>query len=175
VSATGKKCLVAYFSREGYNYVSGRVTNLRIGNTKVVAMMIAEIAKADLFCIDPVNPYPEDYTETTVVAQKEKRANARPGLSGHVKNMDSYDAVFLGYPNWWGTMPMAVCTFLEEYDFSGKTIIPFCTHEGSGLGRSESDIARIVPGAKLVKGLAILGSKVKDANQDIERWLGEIR
>jgi flavodoxin len=169
-----EKCLIAYYSREGNNYVSGRIVNLPIGNTEVVAKMIQEMTEGDVFRIDPVNSYPEDYTETTEVAQKEKRENARPELSSHVENMDSYHVIFLGYPNWWGTMPMPVFTFLEEYNFSGKTIVPFCTHEGSGIGHSEKDIAKLCPKATLLKGLAIHGSRVNVAKQDIASWLSKI-
>ncbi|HEX3010705.1 MAG TPA: flavodoxin, partial [Syntrophomonadaceae bacterium] len=147
------KCLIAYFSRKGNNYVSGQIVNLPVGNTEIASNMIQEITGGDLFHIEAVNAYPEDYTETTEAAKQELQTNARPELTGHVGNMDSYDVIFLGYPNWWGTMPMPVFTFLEEYDFSGKTIIPFCTHEGSGLGHSEKDIAKLCPKAKLLKGL----------------------
>jgi len=166
-----EKCLIAYFSREGNNYVSGRVVDLPIGNTEVVAKIIQEMTGGNLFHIEAVNSYPKDYTETTEVAQDELRANARPELTNHVENMDSYDVVFLGYPNWWGTMPMPVFTFLEKYDFSGKTIIPFCTHEGSGLGHSEKDIANLCPKATLLKGLAINGSRVNAAKKDVTNWV----
>jgi len=169
-----EKCLIAYFSRKGNNYVSGTIVNLPVGNTEVVAKMIQEMTGGDLFCIDTVNSYPEDYTETTNVAQKEKRENARPELSGHIKNMDSYNVILLGYPNWWGTAPMPVFTFLEAYDFSGKTIIPFCTHEGSGLGHSEKDIVKLCPKAKLLKGLDIHGSRVNAAKKDVTNWLSKI-
>lgn len=145
-----------------------------IGNTEVVAKIIHEMTEGDLFCIDPVNSYPEDYTETTEVAKTELRENTRPELSSHLENMDSYDIIFLGYPNWWGTMPMAVFTFLEEYDFSEKTIVPFCTHEGSGLGRSEKDIAKVCPKARLLKGLAIHGARASDAEKDVTDWLSNI-
>lgn len=93
--------------------------------------------------------------------------NARPGLTDHLDSLASYDVIFVGYPNWWGTMPMPVFTFLEEYDFVGKTIIPFCTHEGSGLGKSEKDIARLCSKAKVLKGLAVHGSYVNDAKKDV--------
>jgi flavodoxin len=166
-----EKCLVAYFSRAGNNYVSGKIVNLPVGNTKVVADMIREIAGGDLFHIDTVRSYPKDYTATTNVAKKELNENARPELSSHVENMDSYNVIFLGYPNWWGTMPMPVFTFLEEYDFSGKTIVPFCTHGGGGMGCSENDIAKLCPEATLLKGLAIQGSRVSAAKKDIESWL----
>lgn len=170
----GEKCLIAYFSRVGNNYVSGKIVNLPVGNTEVVADMIREITGGDVFSIDTVQSYPRDYSATTNVAKKELNDNARPGLSGHVENMDSYNVIFLGYPNWWGTMPMPVFTFLEEYDFFGKTIVPFCTHEGSGLGRSEKDIVKLCPKAKLLKGLAIQGSRVSAAKKDVTDWLNEL-
>lgn len=125
---------MAYFSREGKNIVGGAITDLPVGNTEVVARMIQKATGSDSFRIEAVNPYPKDYHETTDVAQKEQRTDARPELTAHVENMDAYDVTLLGYPTWWGTMPMPVFTFLEEYDFAGKTIVPFYTHEGSSLG-----------------------------------------
>jgi flavodoxin len=92
-------------------------------------------------------------------------------ITGQVENMDDYDVVFLGYPNWWGTMPTPVFTFLEDYDFSGKTIVPFCTHEGSGLGHSEKDLAKMCPTATVLKGLAINGSSVGSAKNSVSKWL----
>jgi flavodoxin len=168
------KCLIAYFSRPGNNYVAGSIVNLPVGNTEIVAKMIREMTNGDLFHIEAVNVYPPDYTETTEVAQEELRTNARPELTAHLENMASYDVIFLGYPNWWGTMPMPVNTFLEEYQFSGKTIIPFCTHEGSGLGRSVSDIRKACPQSTVLEGLAIKGSGVKNAQDEVSRWLREI-
>ena len=145
MNVTDSKCLIAYFSRSGNNYVSGTIVNLPVGNTEVIATMIQEITKGDLFHIEAVSAYPVDYTETTKVAQQELRTNARPKLTRNLESMPSYDVIFLGYPNWYGTMPMPVFTFLEEYNFSGKTIAPFCTHEGSGLGRSVADIKKMCP------------------------------
>ncbi|MEN6463506.1 MAG: flavodoxin [Syntrophomonas sp.] len=168
------KCLIAYFSRKGNNYVGGQIVDLPVGNTEVAANMIQEITGGDLFHIKAVNAYPEDYTETTEVAKHELRADVRPELTGHVENIESYDVIFLGYPNWWGTMPMPVFTFLEEYDFSGKKMVPFCTHEGSGLGHSEKDIAKLCPQATLLKGLAIHGARVKDAKKNIANWLDKV-
>ncbi|ABY95238.1 hypothetical protein JCM16816_08320 [Thermoanaerobacter brockii subsp. lactiethylicus] len=121
--------------------------------------------------IKTIKPYPEDYTETTKVAQEEKRLNARPELADKLDDIDSHDVIFLGYPNWWGTMPMAVFTFLESYDFAGKTIVPFCTHECSGMGSSERDIKKLCPTAKVLPGLAIRGSNVNRADKDIADWL----
>jgi flavodoxin len=166
-----KKSLIAYFSRKGNNYVSGNIVNLPVGNTEVAATMIQKITGSDIFHIEAAKPYPKDYTEATEVAQREKRANARPELTGKVDDMDSYDVIFLGYPNWWGTFPTPVATFLESYDFSGKTIVPFCTHEGSGMGRSESDIKKLCPGAKVKKGLPIRGGSVQGAEKEIFQWI----
>jgi flavodoxin len=168
---TNHKILVAYFSRPGNNYVGGSIVNLPVGNTEVVAKMIQETTKGDLFHIESVNVYPDGYTETTEVAQQELRANARPKLTSHMELMASYNVIFLGYPNWWGTMPMPVFTFLEEYDFSGKTIAPFCTHEGSGMGRSVTDIKKSCPRSTILDGLAIRGSGVKQAQNEVSEWL----
>ncbi len=165
------KGLIAYYSRAGKNYVNGEIVNLSVGNTEVAATMIRKLTDSEVFRIDTVKPYPEGYHETTEVAKEELRGNARPEISGHVDSMADYDVIYLGYPNWWGTMPMAVCTFLEAYDFSGKTIVPFCTHEGSGMGRSERDIGKICPTARVLKGLPIRGGSVQEAKPDIAEWL----
>jgi flavodoxin len=168
------KILIAYFSRKGNNYVSGKIVNLPIGNTEVIAKMIQETTKGDIFRIDTVNPYPKDYSETTEVAQKELHENARPVLSGSVKDMGSYNMIFLGYPNWWGTFPRPVASFLTQYDFSEKTITPFCTHEGSQLGRSVEEIKKICPQSTILEGLAVRGGDVKNASRKISEWLREL-
>src|SRR5271157_2261 len=165
------KSLIAYFSRKGNNYVAGSIANLPIGNTEVIAKKIQKLTGSDIFQIRTVKSYPEDYTETTNVAREEQRENARPELTEIVSNMDSYDVIYIGYPNWYGTMPMAVFTFLESYDFSGKTIIPYCTHEGSGMGSSERDIKKLCPNAKVLSGLAIRGGSVDRADKDVANWL----
>jgi flavodoxin len=171
---TNSKSLIAYFSRKGNNYVGGSIVNLPIGNTEVIAKKILELTGSDMFEIKTVKSYPEDYTETTNVAQEEKRENARPELTEVVDDMDSYDVIYIGYPNWWGTMPMVVFTFLESYDFSGKTIIPYCTHEGSGMGSSERDIKKLCPNAKVLSGLAIRGGSVARADKDVANWLKKL-
>ena len=168
---TTSKSLIAYYSRKGDNYVGGRIVNLPVGNTEIVAKKIQELTGSDLFRIETVEIYPKDYTETTRVAQNELNENARPELTRTVDDMAAYDVIYLGYPNWWGTMPMAVYTFLESYDFSGKTIIPFCTHEGSGLGNSERDIKKLCPNTKVKSGLAIRGGSVKNADNMLKSWL----
>lgn len=171
---TGSNILVAYFSRAGENYNVGVIEK---GNTAIIAEMIGAHTGGDLFQIETVNPYPESYDECTEVAQQEQRDNARPELTGTVGNFENYDVVFLGYPNWWGDMPMAVYTFLESYDFSGKTIVPFATHEGSGLSSTERSIADTCAGAEVSDGLAIRGSVAQnsqeEAQEEVTSWLRE--
>lgn len=145
-----------------------------IGNTEVIADMVQEAVGGDLFQIVTVEPYPEDYSKTTDVALQEQREDARPKLATHVENMDDYDVIFLGYPNWWGTIPMPVFTFLEEYDFSGKTLVPFCTHEGSHLGRSVADITKLCPKSTILEGLAVRGRDVKNVQNEVSEWLRKI-
>jgi len=166
--------LIAYSSRRGNNYVGGQIVNLTVGNTEVAARMIQERMGGDVFVIDTVKVYPTDYHETTEVSRRELDQHARPELRGRVDNMAAYEVIFLGYPNWWGTMPMAVYTFLEAYDFTGKTIIPFCTHEGSGMGRSEDDIRQLCPIATVRQGLAIRGGNVQRAGDEIAAWLRKV-
>lgn len=171
---TGSKSLIAYYSRKGNNYVGGSIVNLPVGNTEVIAGKIQALTGGDLFQIQTVKPYPDDYTKTTRVAQDELSQNARPELTETVSDMGDFDVIYLGYPNWWGTMPMAVFTFLESYDFAGKTIVPFCTHEGSGIGSSERDIKKLCPDAKLLSGLAIRGGSVSKADKDLANWLTKL-
>lgn len=128
------KILIAYFSRKGQNYVNGKIKNLAKGHTERVAEFIQQAVGGDLFEIQTVRDYPADYTQCTEAAKEELRSKARPELKAYPDSLGGYDTGFLGYPNWWGTMPMACYTFLEKYDMSGKTILPFCTHEGSGMG-----------------------------------------
>ncbi len=166
--------LIAYYSRRGQNYVGGSIVDLKEGNTEVVAKKIQAQTGGDLFKIDTINSYPVDYNETTRVAQKELSNNARPELTDSIDNFDDYEIIYLGYPNWWGTFPMAVFTFLESYNFSGKLIIPFCTHEGSGLGGSVSDIKRLCPDAEIAKPIAIRGGSVHGADKTIENWISNL-
>ena len=125
--------------------------------------MIAKQLDAELFEISTVNAYPDKYDACTKAAKQEQEENARPALSATVKNMENYDVIFLGYPNWWSDMPMAVYTFLESYNFSGKTVIPFCTHEGSGLSSTEGSIADICTGVTVLDGLALKGSMAQNS------------
>lgn len=166
-----KPILIAYFSRSGSNYVSGQIVNLSVGNTEVAAMKIQEMTGGELFKINQVHKYSDDYNTCTEEAKQELRANARPELTDSLDSIDGFETIILGYPNWWGTMPMPIWTFLESHDFSGKTILPLCTHEGSGMGGSERDIKKLCTGAKVVKGLAIQGGSVNNAGKNIESWL----
>jgi flavodoxin len=166
-----KKCLIAYFSHAGENYVSGKTVELRIGNTEKAAQMIKLYTGGDMFRINTVEPYPYIYMDTVVKAKEEKKNGARPLLKTTLENFGEYAIVFLGYPNWCSTMPMAVWTFLESYDFSGKLILPFCTHEGSGFGHSLQDIVYLCPTAIMGKGLTIFGTTIADAEDDVKRWL----
>ena len=163
--------LIAYFSRADENYFSGQLKTIPVGNTEVVARTIQSLTGADLFKIEMKAPYAADYNTCIAQAQKAQRAGARPELTAWPETLDGYDAIYLGYPNYWGTMPMAVFTFLEHYDFTGKTIHPFCTHEGSGMGRSEADIRRTCPGAVVTPGLAVHGSNAGKAEGDVRKWL----
>ncbi len=163
--------IIVYFSRKDENYVSGAIKNLTVGNTEVAADILHDLTGADLFKMEPIQEYSKDYNECIAQAQADQRRDARPELKVYPESLDGYDTVYLGFPNYWGTMPMAVFTFLEHFDFTGKVIFPFCTHEGSGMGRSEADIRRLCPGATVAKGLAIHGGSVKEAEPDIRRWI----
>ncbi|MDL2303106.1 hypothetical protein LJC28_01795 [Dysgonomonas sp. OttesenSCG-928-D17] len=168
-----KKSIVVYYSRRGMNYLNGDVVDLKVGNTEVVAGKIQTLTGSNIFRIETVKSYPVDYTETTEVAQREFNENARPELTEKIEDMEQYDVIYLGYPIWWGTYPMAVATFLDSYDFSGKTIIPFCTHEGSALGSSVQDIKKAAPTATVLEGLAIKGSNVNTSDKAIEDWINK--
>jgi flavodoxin len=144
------------------------------GNTRVIAYQIHKSVGGDIFEIVPVDMYPSDYDEVVEQARKELNKEYRPRLKTKVENIDSYNVVFVGYPCWWGTIPMPVATFLSEYDFSGKTIVPFCTHEGSSLGRSVMDIKKLCPQSTILDGLAVRGSDVKNAQNEVSEWLREI-
>lgn len=163
--------LIAYYSRKGENYWNGSIKNLVKGNTEIIAEMIQEITEGELFKIDTVKDYPENYYKCIDVAKEEMLANERPELTEVVDDINKYDVIFLGYPNWWGTMPMPVFTFLESYDMSGKIIVPFCTNEGSGMGSSEHDLKKICPTSEIKKGLPIHGAKAAKSQNLVKKWV----
>ncbi len=168
------KALTVYYSRKGENYFSGNIRNIAKGNTEIVAEYINEAVGGDIFEIETVKEYAKDYTKCTEEAMAEKKANAHPELKRIPDSIDAYDVIFLGYPNWWGTAPMCVFTFLEAFDFAGKTIAPFCTNEGSGMGVSEKDIRNMCKGAKVVSGLSIRGSEAQVSKNRAVAWANEI-
>lgn len=151
------KILVAYFSHSG--------------NTKGIAEDIQKKTGADIFEITTVNKYASDYNTVLDEAKAEQNDNARPELSSKVENMEQYQTVILGYPIWWGDMPMALYSFLDEYDLSGKTVLPFCTHGGSGLCGTDKNIQQEEKDAKVADGLAISDSSLNDAGEDVDKWL----
>lgn len=163
--------LIAFYSRADENYFGGAMRYVEVGNTEKVAKMIADITGADTFKIEQMIPYAADYNTCIEEAKKDLKSNARPELMSIPDSIAQYDEIYLGYPNYWGTMPMAVYTFLESFDFTGKTIHPFCTHEGSGLSSTESDIKKTAKGAIVTKGLAINGSSVDGAKTKVEGWV----
>ncbi len=157
---TPTKILLAYFSWSG--------------NTRETASQIHDIVGGNLFEIVSVDRYPLDYDETVKQAGRELKEEYRPKLRNAVERIESYDVVFIGYPNWWGTIPMPVATFLSEYDFSGKTIVPFCCHEGSRLGRSVTDIRKLCPKSTVMDGIAVRSGDVRGSQNAISKWLREI-
>lgn len=163
--------LIAYFSRKHQNYVNGMIQDLKEGNTEIAAGIIGKLTGAEIFQIEMRQAYSKDYNECIAQAKADQQRDARPELKSCPESIDMYDTVYLGYPNYWGTMPMAVFTFLERFDFTGKTIRPFCTHEGSGMGSGERDIQKLCPKAVVEKGLAIRGGSVKNAEPEIKKWL----
>ncbi|MGO5249937.1 flavodoxin [Atopobiaceae bacterium LCP21S3_F11] len=169
------KILVAYFSRAGQNYVNHEIVELERGNTAVAAEKIAQKCGADLFEIVPAKPYPDDYHETVEVSKQELADNARPQIVGASDDPAAgYDIVFVGYPNWCGTAPMPVFTFLDACNLDGKRVIPFCTNEGSALGTSVDDIRRACPAAKVGGGIALIGSEVANCDITIATWLENV-
>ena len=165
------KALIAFYSRADENYVDGTLKMLTVGNTEIAAGIIKELTGADVFKIEQSKPYSKGYNDCIEEARADQQRNARPELSAYPDSLENYDVIYLGFPNYWSTMPMAVFTFLEHFDFTGKTIKPFCTHEGSGMGGSVADIKRLCPGARVEKGLAIHGGSADKSRKSIEEWV----
>lgn len=157
MGSAADRTLIAYFSHSG--------------NTRRLAEQIQQVLGGDLFEIRTVAQYPRSYQAAVDQAGRELKSNHRPELAAEVADPDSYGTVFIGYPNWWGTMPMAVFTFLEKHNLAGKTLVPFCTHEGTGLGRSVADITSLCRQSTMLNGLAVRGSSVRMASQEVRAWL----
>lgn len=163
-----KKSLVIYFSRADENYAVGYINK---GNTEVIAEYIRDITGADLFRVDRAVPYSANYKECCDEALIEKNNNERPAISRKLESIDEYEVIYIGFPIYWGTMPMPLFTQLEQLNWKGKIVKFFSTHEGSGLGSSEKDIKRICQGAEIKEGLAIRGSSVNSARNKVEEWI----
>ncbi|BEU88246.1 flavodoxin [Selenomonas sp. TAMA-11512] len=168
----GKKIMVAYYSRADENTGVGVIEK---GNTEILAERIAEDLGADIYKIEPEKPYPKDYKEATDVAKEEKAKNARPAVKGEIPDLSGYDVIFLGYPIWWGDLPMTVYTFLEHESFRGKIIVPFCTHEGSGIGSTPETIVQLTRPLGLLPPLEMRGTKAQkerdEAKAEVDNWL----
>ena len=165
--------LVIYFSRSGENYFGGELKNIEKGNTEVIAEYIREFDGADLFKVEPAVDYPEDYMKCIDVAKKEQQQDVRPELKESLEDISSYDTIYIGFPNWWGTLPMPMFTQLEQLDFEGKTVKPFVTHEGSGFGSSQKDLSKLCKGADIKKGLSIPGANVGSSKDIVNAWINE--
>ena len=162
--------LIVYFSSKGENYWNGTIKELTKGNTEIAAEFIQAAVGGDLFEVQTVNEYAKDYYACIAEAQKEQREGARNALKAYPESIDGYENIFVGYPNWWGTMPMAMFTFLEHFDWTGKNMIPFCTNEGSGMGSSERDLAKLCRGATICRGLSVHGAEAAQSGQKIAEW-----
>ena len=167
------KKLVVYFSHKGENYSKGKIVNLEKGNTEIVAEMISNILNADIFEIVAEKEYPFNYNECIEIAKKELRENSKIKLKQDIDIKEYVNELYVS-PSVKRTMPMPVWTFLEGKDFTNKKVLPFCTNEGSGLGKSESDIKKLTSGAEVLKGLAINGSEVNSSDKKIKKWLEEV-
>jgi flavodoxin len=162
--------LILYYSRRGENYVNGSIQNISKGNTERVAEFIQRAVGGDLFEIEPVREYSTSYMTCIKEAQAEQRGNERPAIKKLPENLDGYDTILIGFPNWWGTMPMFMFTVLDTFDWPGKKIVPFCTNEGSGLGSSERDIKVSCPGATVLSGLSIHGGSAASSEKQVAAW-----
>ncbi len=168
-----KKMLVAYFSKTGSNYYKGSIIKLDFGNTEKCAQMIQSEFSADLFRVERTSDYPDEYQLCVNEAGHEFNEQVLPPLKENLKNLEDYDVIVVGYPNWYNTMPKPVWTFLSQHNFKDKMILPFCTHEGSGLGTSVKDIKKLCPTSIIKPGLAIKGSQVDQSQSQLLNWVKE--
>ena len=165
-----KKIITVFFSRRGQNYVNGNIVTLHRGNTEVCAEYVQRAVGGDIFEIEPDREYSADYMTCIEEAKEELADKIAVPVKHYLDNLEDYDVIFLGYPNWWGTYPMAVDTFLKHYNLAGKQIHPFCTNEGGGLGGSRRWIATAAPEAIVSQGLAIHGAEVSHMENQVAAW-----
>ena len=164
------KNLIIYYSRRGENYVNGAVQVLEKGNTEVVVEFIRAAVDADVFRVETAEEYPKDYYDCIQVAKTETKAGARPALKAYLDSLEGYDNIFVCGPIWWGTYPMALFTQLEKLDWKGKKVMPLTTHAGSGLASCERDLKKLCKGARVVKGLAVLGTEAAGSEAVVAAW-----
>ena len=162
------KDLILFFSRAGENYYGGELKVVKKGNTEVIADYISQFTGADIFKVEPETPYPEDYMECTKAVKSEKQS--RP-LKQVLEDISSYDGIYIGFPNWWGSLPKVLASQLEILDFNGKVVKPFVTHEGSGFGKAKKELKKLCRGADIRKGLEIKGSDVLDSRDKVKNWI----
>ena len=162
------KAIIVYYSRSGENLVNGTLKNLKIGNTEMAALILQKITGADLFRIVPKQDYPEEYCHCIDLARQDLLRKKRPDLKAVPEHLETYSRIYLGYPNYWGTMPAPVFSFLEQSDLSGKEIWPFCTHEDGGFGHSLEDLKRVCPASVIADGLSIRGAEVQNETEAME-------
>lgn len=174
-SNTNGKNLVVYFSMpDNVDDSTVVIDGETLGNTQYMAYVIQKTVGADIFCIEPETPYPTDHDKLVDLAKEEQNDNARPKIKDMIENFDTYENIFVGYPNWWGDMPMILYSFFDEYDFSGKTIIPFNTHGGSGFSDTISTIKELEPNAEVLDGKSISRNDIQDAEQEIVDWVNSL-
>lgn len=170
--------LIAYYSRTGENYFGGAYRRITVGNTEKAAKTLADLTGGKLYQIRQAQPYAEDYQTCIAEAKADLQKNARPAMPDLPEDLAAYDEIYLGYPNYWGTMPMAVYTFLEHYDLTGKIIRPFCTHEGSGLSGTVGSIRAAASGATVLDGLAITKTTAQndpaETTNEVDRFLKDL-
>ncbi len=165
--------LIAYFSKDGGNSVDGLTQNLEKGNTEVVAEKIAKLTGGELYPLIPVEPYSSNYLVTTARAKKEAEEGAFPAIANLKKSIAEYDVIYLGFPNWYRSYPRIIATFLKSYDFTGKTIKPFCTNEEGAFGIGELELRATLKGANLKEGYAVKGSEVDNCDLELSAWVNK--
>ena len=165
------KAIIVYYSRRGENLVNGTLKNLKIGNTEMAAMILQKITGADLFRIIPKQDYPDEYCHCIDLARQDLLRKERPDLKAVPGHLETYSRIYLGYPNYWGTMPAPVFSFLEQSDLSGKEIWPFCTYEDGGFGHSLEDLKRVCPASVIADGFSMRGAEVQNETEAIEHWV----
>ena len=162
--------LIIYYSRRGQNYIDGEIRDIEKGNTEYCVEFIQKAVGADVFRVETVEAYPEDYTACTMAAQAELQSGRRPALKKQLSSVSGYDNIFVCGPCWWGTFPCALLGQLEWLDWTGRDVYPLMTHEGSGLGQCESDLARICKGASIGAGLAVRGGMAAQSESVVAAW-----